>query len=88
MFEIGRKPDACDITELIGRRGRNGSDRQYWKIYAMRVEQNVMVKTLDLLANGLIRVLSQNKSDDPDYCIEPEDLELLGQVIWCSREPA
>ncbi len=60
-------------------------DLRYGKIFAIRVEQNVMVKILDLLANGRIRVVSQNRSDHPDYCIEPEELVLLGQVIWCSR---
>lgn len=56
-------------------------------LYVLRVENNLIVKRLERLLNGLIRV----KSDNPDYqeqLIDPkvETLDVIGRVLWFGRE--
>ncbi len=58
-------------------------------MYALRTKNAVMIKRLQPIGAGRIKVMSDNKLYD-SYEIEREggDIEIIGQVIWIGREVA
>ncbi len=50
-------------------------------IYVMRREDWLVAKRLQLLAGGLVRVISDNQAYPPEE-VAPEALEILGRAVW------
>ena len=50
-------------------------------IYVMRREDWLVAKRLQLLAGGLVRVISDNQAYPPEE-VEPAALEILGRAVW------
>ncbi len=54
-------------------------------IYAVQVGDGVSFKRLERLLNGNIRVVSDNREVSPAYEALPEEVVVLGRVIWLGR---
>lgn len=54
------------------------------KIYAIRSGDVVQIKMLEPLADGRIKVISRNQAY-PSYDVDPQDLYVIGRLIWSSR---
>ena len=54
-------------------------------IYAIRVDDTVMVKRLRLHPGGKITVISDNRDEYESYETTHDDLNVIGQVIWSCR---
>lgn len=56
-------------------------------IYAIRIEDGLMVKRLHPLPGGRIRIISDNPSYAPIE-VDPgrEDFEVIGKVLWAGRD--
>jgi phage repressor protein C with HTH and peptisase S24 domain len=56
-------------------------------MYALRAKNAVMVKRLQPIGAGRIRVMSDNKLyDSYEIDLAVGDIEILGQVVWIGRE--
>lgn len=55
-------------------------------IYALGMDDSVLLKRLDLLYGGRVRIISDNKEEYPSYVVDAADLRIIGQVIWYARE--
>jgi phage repressor protein C with HTH and peptisase S24 domain len=55
-------------------------------IYAMGQYDTISVKRLERLADGRIRVISDNRTEFPPYETGLEDIRILGQIVWYARE--
>jgi len=56
------------------------------QIYALRIDDTIMIKRLEPLVGGMIRVISDNRAEYPPYDVPRRDLCVIGQVIWYARE--
>jgi len=56
------------------------------QIYALRINDTIMIKRLEPLVGGMIRVISDNRAEYPPYDVFRNDLCVIGQVIWYARE--
>jgi len=56
------------------------------QIYALRINDTIMIKRLEPLVGGMIRVISDNRAEYPPYDVFRKDLCVIGQVIWYARE--
>ncbi len=56
-------------------------------IYALGVGETIMIKRLYWLPDGRVRIRSDNPEFDSDEA-RPEDIRVLGQVIWRAGQPA
>ena len=54
-------------------------------IYAIRIAETILIKRLDILAGGNVRVISDNRLYQP-YEVPHRDLRIIGQVIWFARQ--
>ncbi len=58
-------------------------------IYVMRHDQNLLVKRLQLLPNGIIKVKSDNNMYEPweinKKHLNGTDIELIGRVVWSGQ---
>lgn len=55
-------------------------------IYAVAYADSIVLRRLKLLPDGRIHVTWDNITDDRPYDVDPGDLDILGQVVWFSRE--
>jgi phage repressor protein C with HTH and peptisase S24 domain len=56
-------------------------------IYVIRTDGGLQVKRLQIdLASGRLVVLSDNKAYEAQHGIRPEDLAVVGRVIWLGRQ--
>lgn len=56
-------------------------------IYALRMENTVMVKRLQPMGDRRIRVMSDNKLyESYELYLGTENIEIIGQAIWIGRE--
>lgn len=56
-------------------------------IYALRMDNAVMVKRLQPMGAGCIKVMSDNKLyESYELDLEKGDIEIIGQIIWIGRE--
>lgn len=55
-------------------------------IYAIGVQDTIMIKRLELLTDNCVRVISDNKATYSPYEINMPELRILGQVIWYARQ--
>ena len=56
------------------------------RIFALGVEDMIMIKRLDVLADGMARIISDNRDNYPPYKQRLSDIRILGQVIWFARQ--
>ena len=58
-------------------------------IYVMRYEQNLLVKRLQMLPNGIIKVKSDNNIYEPweinKENLDGTDMEIIGRVVWSGQ---
>ena len=58
-------------------------------IYVMRHEQNLLVKRLQMLPNGIIKVKSDNNVYEPweinKENLDGTDMEIIGRVVWSGQ---
>lgn len=54
-------------------------------IYALRLDETIVVKRLSLLPGNRIMILSDNKAEYPPYDAEAKDIHVIGQVVWLAR---
>jgi len=58
-------------------------------IYVMRYEQNLLVKRLQMLPNGIIKVKSDNNIYEPweinKENLDGTDIEIIGRVVWSGQ---
>jgi phage repressor protein C with HTH and peptisase S24 domain len=84
------KGDSMEPTVMNGDivlvdRGR--TDPAHGHIYALRVGNIVMVKRLQLIREGRLLVMSDNKLYDGfELDLIVENAEIVGQIVWLSRE--
>ena len=56
-------------------------------IYALRMDNAVMVKRLQPMGASCIKVMSDNKLyESYELDLEKGDIEIIGQIIWIGRE--
>ena len=58
-------------------------------VYVMRHEQNLLVKRLQMLPNGIIKVKSDNSLYEPweinKENLDGTDIEIIGRVVWSGQ---
>lgn len=58
-------------------------------VYVMRHEQNLLVKRLQMLPNGIIKVKSDNNLYEPweinKENLDGTDIEIIGRVVWSGQ---
>ncbi len=54
------------------------------KLYAIRVDDTILIKELELLVDGKIMIKSRNESH-ASYSVRREEVNINGQVIWFAR---
>lgn len=55
-------------------------------VYVIRTEGGLQVKRLQAeVAGGLVTMLSDNKAYEPQRHLKPEDIQVVGRVIWLAR---
>ena len=58
-------------------------------IYVMRYEQNLLVKRLQMLPKGIIKVKSDNNIYEPweinKENLDGTDMEIIGRVVWSGQ---
>jgi len=59
-------------------------------IYVMRYDNNLLVKRLQMLPGGIIRVKSDNSMYDPweitKSQLDGEELALIGRMVWTGQK--
>lgn len=55
-------------------------------IFALGVDDTIIIKRLDLLAGDRVRVISDNKVDYREYEADLNDVRVIGQVVWIGRQ--
>ena len=76
-----RAGDVILIDRSAGRPDREG-------IYVLRLEDALLVKRLQLVPGGTIKVTSDNAAFEPwtiNRSSPPPDLTIIGRVIWSGR---
>ena len=70
---------------MVNRNFNNLSDG----VYVMRHDNTLLVKRLQMLPGGIIKVKSDNNQYDPweinKSQIDGTDLELIGRVVWTGQ---
>jgi len=54
-------------------------------IYALRLDETIVIKRLSLLPGNRIMILSDNKAEHPPYNAEAKEVQVIGQVVWLAR---
>jgi len=55
-------------------------------VYAVRVGETILIKRLDVLGNGHVRLTSENAAEHPLCDLPMDQVHVLGQIIWYARE--
>lgn len=53
--------------------------------FALGYEEAIVVKELELLPGGRVRIISRNRMEYPPYEAHLQDIRIVGQVIWGDR---
>lgn len=61
---------------------RGRTEIQGGNIYAIGIDDTIVVKRLELLPGNKIRISSDNKSDYQPYVARLEDIRVIGRIIW------
>ncbi|MEW6351431.1 MAG: helix-turn-helix transcriptional regulator [Thermodesulfobacteriota bacterium] len=54
-------------------------------IYAIGIDDVIMVKRLDLLPGAKIRIVSDNTALYSPFVVHPSELRIIGQVLWVGK---
>ncbi|VFQ42465.1 XRE family transcriptional regulator [Desulfoluna butyratoxydans] len=54
-------------------------------IFALGFEDTIIIKELERLPEGRVRIISKNRDEYPAYEAEANSLRIIGQVIWGDR---
>ena len=54
-------------------------------IFALGIEDTIIIKELERLPGGRVRVISKNRTEYPPYEADVADLHIIGQVVWGDR---
>jgi phage repressor protein C with HTH and peptisase S24 domain len=55
-------------------------------IYALGIDDSILIKRLDPLIGSRVRVISDNKQEYETYTVDHGDIHVIGRVIWYARE--
>uniref|UniRef100_UPI0018AC84AA S24 family peptidase n=1 Tax=Burkholderia pseudomallei TaxID=28450 RepID=UPI0018AC84AA len=58
-------------------------------LYVLRIDGDVIVKTLQRLPGGILKVSSANTAYEPfevNMAQPPSDFEIIGRVVWAGRQ--
>lgn len=55
-------------------------------IYGIEIGNAIVIKELQLLANDRVRIISKKNEEFPPYETRIEDIRVLGQIVWSSRQ--
>jgi phage repressor protein C with HTH and peptisase S24 domain len=55
-------------------------------IYALGIEDTIIVKRLEYLVSGTIRIISDNRQEYAPYEANPQNIRIIGEVIWCAKQ--
>jgi phage repressor protein C with HTH and peptisase S24 domain len=55
-------------------------------LFAIGMGELIYIKKLELLVGGRVRVISENRDENPPYEVDQAELRIIGQVIWFARE--
>lgn len=56
------------------------------RLYALGIDDSILIKRLDPMAGGKCRVISDNKEVYPPYEVNLNEIRIIGQVIWFARQ--
>ena len=85
---------ATGVDEVVGRRTRSrrvrvvldGRQRIYnGSIYAVGMNETILLKKLEPLPGGKVRVISDNRDEYPPYVADAAAVRIIGQVVWYAR---
>ena len=54
-------------------------------IFAFREADTIKIKRL-FHEEGSVRVISENKTEAVDYLVDPQQFEVIGEVVWVARD--
>lgn len=55
------------------------------KVYALRMDNTIMIKRLSLRPGDKIQVISDNRAEYDSYVADREDIIVIAQVVWFAR---
>jgi len=55
------------------------------KIYAIRIEDTINLKEIELLPKHKVRIISRNRKEYPSYILDIKDLFVIGQAVWSCK---
>lgn len=55
-------------------------------IYALRIDDTIIIKRLSLRPGNKVQVISDNKEEYEPYTADLKDIHVIGQIIWFARE--
>lgn len=95
--ELNANPDQLYVLTVIGHsmepllRGgdlvfvdRSSGQQRSDGVYVLRLEAYLLVKSLQWLPGGKVRVKSENPAFET-YSVDAADIEVLGRVVWAGR---
>jgi len=54
-------------------------------IFAIGIEDTIIIKRLEYLVNGKIRIISDNRQEYAPYEADSREIRIIGEVIWCAK---
>jgi len=55
-------------------------------IFAIGIEDTIIIKRLEYLVNGKIRIISDNRQEYVPYEADSKEIRIIGEVIWCAKQ--
>ncbi len=55
-------------------------------IFAIGIEDTIIIKRLEYLVNGKIRIISDNRQEYAPYDADNKEIRIIGEVIWCAKQ--
>lgn len=68
------------MIDMGRRRIKSGS------IYAIGIEDTIIIKRLEYLVNGKTRIISDNRREYAPYDADTAEIRIIGEVIWCAKQ--
>ncbi|MFP4533345.1 MAG: XRE family transcriptional regulator [Desulfobacterales bacterium] len=55
-------------------------------IFAIGIEDTIIIKRLEYLVDGRIRIISDNRQEYAPYEADSKEIRIIGEVIWCAKQ--
>lgn len=55
-------------------------------IFAIGIDATIIIKRLEYLVNGKIRIISDNRQEYAPYDADTREIRIIGEVIWCAKQ--